>query len=92
MLCMRTCTRVYTCSAQPLSQAAKSSPGLLGSRHWSRVARTKFRAFNELPHQLRLRLQYTTEPVEYFLGQFPSPPLIKLARYNRRCDGMYCAR
>jgi autophagy-related protein 9 len=47
-------------------------PQRLGSRNWSRLARWKFREFNELPHVFDSRLKQAEDLARDYVNQFPS--------------------
>lgn len=47
-------------------------PKRLGSRNWSRMARWKFREFNELPHVFEERLKQGEDHAREYVNQFPS--------------------
>ena len=47
-------------------------PKRLGTRNWSRIARWKFREFNELPHVFDERLKQSSDAASEYVNQFPS--------------------
>lgn len=49
------------------------SPGTLGSRRWSSLAKWRLRELNELPHYVSHRLAASHESATRYLAQFPSP-------------------
>ena len=49
------------------------SPGTLGSRRWSALAKWRLRELNELPHYVSHRLAAGHEAAARYLAQFPSP-------------------
>ena len=52
-------------------QEFRHSPGKLGARTFTPLAEWKFREFNELPHNFRLRTRMACPPADEYLKQFP---------------------
>lgn len=60
----------------------RNTPGsVLGSREWTPLARWKFREFNELPHYLQARLNYSYTPANTYIDQFPINAVTIIARF-----------
>jgi|UniRef100_A0AC35GGN3 autophagy-related protein 9 len=60
---------------------AKREPGAFGMRKYSNYGREKLRHFNELDHELRLRLNRSYEFSVRYMEQFISPVLEIIAKY-----------
>ena len=58
----------------------KRQPGVFGRRRWSMYGRMNLRDFNELDHELLLRLNQAYEPAVKYTNLFTHPILIILAR------------
>merc|ERR1719210_1368979 len=55
------------------AQIIKSEPGSLGIRKWSLYGRYYLRHFNELDHELMVRLSRAYKPATYYMDIFVSP-------------------
>uniref|UniRef100_A0A915C9M6 Autophagy-related protein 9 n=4 Tax=Parascaris univalens TaxID=6257 RepID=A0A915C9M6_PARUN len=55
------------------AELVKREPGALGTRRYSNYGRSKIRHFNELDHELRLRLSRSHRAAEQYMDQFISP-------------------
>ncbi|VDK56497.1 unnamed protein product [Anisakis simplex] len=55
------------------AELVKREPGALGTRRYSNYGRHKIRHFNELGHELRLRLSRSHQAAEQYMDQFISP-------------------
>jgi len=62
------------------AQIIKSEPGSLGIRKWSLYGRYYLRHFNELEHELRVRLSRAYKPATYYMDIFVSPLATVIAR------------
>ncbi|KAL6051602.1 autophagy protein atg9, partial [Balamuthia mandrillaris] len=63
----------------------------LASRQWSRLARWKFRCFNELPHALETRLNASHTAANEYVDQFQSNILMICARFVAFVLGAFVA-
>merc|ERR1719210_2460459 len=62
------------------AQIIKSEPGSLGIRKWSLYGRYYLRHFNELEHELLVRLSRAYKPATYYMDIFVSPLATVIAR------------
>lgn len=62
------------------AQIIKSEPGSLGIRKWCLYGRYYLRHFNELEHELVVRLSRAYKPATYYMDIFVSPLATVLAR------------
>lgn len=60
---------------------AKREPGMFGMRKYSNYGREKLRHFNELEHELKLRLNRSYEFAVRYMDQFISPLVEVLAKF-----------
>ncbi|KAF6253428.1 autophagy protein Apg9-domain-containing protein [Scenedesmus sp. NREL 46B-D3] len=67
------------------------SPGSLGSRRWSSLAKWRLREFNELPHYIQHRLDASYEAAVKYVGQFPSPMVSQVAKFVSFVAGSFAA-
>ncbi|WIA21708.1 hypothetical protein OEZ85_000874 [Tetradesmus obliquus] len=67
------------------------SPGSLGSRRWSSLAKWRLREFNELPHYVQHRLDASYEAAVNYVGQFPSPMVSQVAKFVSFVAGSWAA-
>ena len=56
-------------------------PTTLGIRQWDRLARWKFREFNELPHLFNDRMEKSVEYANDYINQFPSYLLDSICKF-----------
>eukprot|EP00128_Syssomonas_multiformis_P009426 Colp12_sorted_trinity150504_noHs@20542 len=59
----------------------RSQPSRLGTRQWTPLAKLLIRNFNELPHDLKRRLDLAYQPADKYLSRFSSEYLTQLARF-----------
>eukprot|EP00658_Telonema_sp_P-2_P076793 TRINITY_DN67_c0_g1_i1.p1 TRINITY_DN67_c0_g1~~TRINITY_DN67_c0_g1_i1.p1 ORF type:complete len:640 (+),score=149.92 TRINITY_DN67_c0_g1_i1:218-2137(+) len=62
-------------------QEMHKNPGSLGTRHWSPLARWKFREFNELDHFFEKRLNASYPKANKYVQQFPSMFVSIIAKF-----------
>ena len=62
------------------AELIKRQPGALGTRHWTRYAHVYLRHFNELDHELRVRLNQAYLPASKYMDMFVSPVIVVIAR------------
>ncbi|KHN81721.1 Autophagy-related protein 9A [Toxocara canis] len=55
------------------AELVKREPGALGMRRYSNYGRSKIRHFNELDHELRMRLSRSHRAAQQYMDQFISP-------------------
>ena len=67
------------------------NPGSIGLRSYSRVARWRFREFNELPHYFEDRLEQSHRKALKFLDQFHNRRMVTLARLVGFIAGSFIA-
>jgi len=66
-------------------------PGTIGARGWSPYARWKMREFNEVPQQLNLRLDNSSESASKYVAQFQVPILTQCAKFVAYIAGSFTA-
>lgn len=62
------------------AELIKRQPGALGTRHWTLYAHTYLRHFNELDHELKLRLNQAYLPASKYMDIFVSQIVVVIAR------------
>lgn len=62
------------------AELLKRQPGVFGRRRWSLYGRIYLRDFNELDHELQLRLNRAYKPTVKYMDLFTHPVLIIIAR------------
>lgn len=62
------------------AELIKRQPGALGTRHWTPYAHIYLRHFNELDHELRIRLNQAYLPASKYMDMFVSPVVVVIAR------------
>ena len=63
-----------------LLQVVRREPGILGIRRWSLYARLYLRHFNELDHELQMRLNRGYNFAKSYLASFSDPLVTVLAK------------
>eukprot|EP00731_Ephydatia_muelleri_P020189 Em0012g1014a len=62
------------------AEVVKREPGVFGKRSWSLYGRHFFRNFNELDHELDMRLGFAYKSATRYVDTFTSPLLVILAK------------
>jgi len=62
------------------AEVVKREPGSLGTRRWSLYGRLYLRHFNELDHELQVRLSRAYRPASHYLSGFSSNLMAVVAR------------
>ena len=62
------------------AELIKRQPVALGTRHWTAYGQVYVRHFNELDHELKMRLNQAYLPASKYMDMFVSPIVVVLAR------------
>ncbi|XP_076253766.1 autophagy-related protein 9 isoform X2 [Rhynchophorus ferrugineus] len=67
----------------------RREPGKFGIRYWSQYARLYLRHFNELDHELHVRLTRAYKPATKYLDSFSNPLVVTIAQHlNFMCSSV----
>ena len=73
------------------AEQIQKSPTLLNMRGYSRIAKWKFREFNELPHYFHERLNRSQAKAVAYMDGFPKAKLAIIARFVTFISGSFAA-
>ena len=62
------------------AELIKRQPGALGTRRWTSYGNVYLRHFNELDHELKIRLNQAYLPASKYMDMFVSPVVVVIAR------------
>ncbi|GAA5997659.1 autophagy protein ATG9 [Rhodotorula paludigena] len=67
------------------------NPSSIGSRHFTPLARWKFREFNELPHHFQQRLALVHPLADQYINHYPKAKTVLLSRFVAFLAGSFAA-